>query len=284
MFDKLLQKLSLKEFDSAFFLKVPYSEPDSAAFLKQHGDLDMLRRLYATAGADVICGKADGSQLPAEDTQRQDIQQVLAAGYTIGIRHAERHDPWLGELAQAFRRDFGNEVDLHLYCTPANQSGFGWHYDAEDVFIIQTAGSKEWSLRKNSVNPWPLMENLPANMRYEREIMPLFRCTLQAGDWLYIPHGYWHKTESRELSISLSIGLNSPTGLTVYDALRQDLLDSLRWRQRLPSPLAKSDEEYQQELRAHLQELGSDLQKIMNSPRFLANFYQQRLEQRGKSK
>ena len=38
-------------------------------------------------------------------------------------------------------RDFAAPVDVHLYCTPAGQPGFGWHYDAEDVFVLQTAGS-----------------------------------------------------------------------------------------------------------------------------------------------
>ncbi len=75
--------------------------------------------------------------------------------------------------------------------------GFSWHYDAEDVFIIQTAGEKEYSLRKNTVNPWPLEETLPADMQYERELMPLMRVLLRGGDLLYIPCGYWHKAEAK---------------------------------------------------------------------------------------
>jgi ribosomal protein L16 Arg81 hydroxylase len=102
------------------------------------------------------------------------------------------------------------------------------------VFIVQTAGNKEYSLRKNTVNPWPLEETLPANMAYEREIMPLARCELSAGDWLYIPAGYWHKGASREASISLAIGVMAPAALDVFDFLRGKLLHSLRWRQRLP--------------------------------------------------
>src|SRR5947209_3055839 len=125
-------------------------------------------------------------------------------------------------------------IDVHVYCTPAGQPGFGWHYDAEDVFVLQTAGRKEWSLRKNTVNPWPLAEALPADMRHEREIMPVLRCTLAAGDWLYIPAGYWHRTRAGEESVSLSVGVLSASALDVYDFLRRQLLSSLRWRQRLP--------------------------------------------------
>ena len=101
-------------------------------------------------------------------------------------------------VAAAFARDFAAEVNIHMYCTPGDQFGFGWHYDAEEVFIVQTTGRKLYSLRKNTVNPWPIEETLPADMRYEREITPLVRCELAAGDWLYVPSGYWHMGQSRE--------------------------------------------------------------------------------------
>jgi ribosomal protein L16 Arg81 hydroxylase len=67
--------------------------------------------------------------------------------------------------------------------------------------------------------------------------MPLMRAVLSAGDWLYIPCGYWHKADaavSEEPAISLAIGVMSPAAIEVYDFLRNRLLDSLLWRQRLP--------------------------------------------------
>ena len=54
-------------------------------------------------------------------------------------------------------------------------------------------------------------ETLPADMKYEREQMPLLKCPLAAGDWLYIPAGYWHMGHSEEASLTLSIGVMSPT-------------------------------------------------------------------------
>ena len=71
-------------------------------------------------------------------------------------------------------------------------------------------------------------------MRYEREIMPLVRCELAAGDWLYIPSGYWHMGQSRELALSLAIGVMPRTGIDVLDFVRPRVAGSLLWRQRLP--------------------------------------------------
>jgi ribosomal protein L16 Arg81 hydroxylase len=204
---------------------------------------------------------------------------ALADGYTLCIRHADRHDPLLTKLAADFQADFLAPIDVHVYCTPAERPGFGWHYDAEDVFILQTEGTKEWWLRKNTVNPWPLVETIPADMRYEREIMPALHCTLAAGDWLYIPAGYWHRTSAPQISTSLSIGILSPTGIDLVDAVRRDLLQDLRWRQRLPvlgAANEKSDEELLTECASLLEELASDLQRKLRSPNFLRQFLAKR--------
>jgi ribosomal protein L16 Arg81 hydroxylase len=172
--------------------------------------------------------------LPADE---EGIRQLVAEGWTLLVRHAEKHAPELAELAAGFAADFHAPVNIHFYATPGGNWGFGWHYDAEEVFILQTGGQKEYRLRKNTVNPWPLEETMPADLRYEREIMPLMRCPLAAGDWLYIPSGYWHRGASApgDIALSLAIGVMPATAVSLYDALRRRVLDSMLWRQRLPS-------------------------------------------------
>jgi ribosomal protein L16 Arg81 hydroxylase len=103
-------------------------------------------------------------------------------------------------------------------------------------------------------------------MRYEREIMPLMRCTLGAGDWLYLPAGYWHRAQAGAESISLSVGVRAPTALDVYDFLRASLTCSLRWRQRLPPGGAASPPEPEQLVRQYqalFAELGQDLARVL---------------------
>jgi 50S ribosomal protein L16 3-hydroxylase len=147
------------------------------------------------------------------------------------------------------------------------------------VFVLQTCGSKEWEPRKNTVNPWPLVETLPADMRHEREIMPVLRCLLAAGDWLYIPHGYWHRTRAAEESISLSVGLRSAAALDVFDFLRGELLSSLKWRQRLPPAGAASPlgpEELSRRYRELFADLGADLDP---RPRKVGKEYRRLIEE-----
>ena len=143
---------------------------------------------------------------------------------------------------------------------------------------MQTSGQKEYSLRKNTVNPWPLIETIPQNMGYESEVMPLMRVLLSAGDWLYIPCGYWHKAEAHDsdaAAISLALGVMSPSAIDIYDYLRARLLDSLLWRQRLPvngAASAVSSDELVSHYRELFEQLADDLAKTLRDEQCVYDF------------
>jgi len=273
--EQLLGDIQRQTFFDEYFLKRPFSLAGRSRDFSPLGSWQILESILAQPAVDVLVVKEgmrwEGDRAPTYLQARE----LHAAGHTVLIRHAERHEPRLAELAMAFQREFQGPVDIHIYCTPAGQGGFGWHYDVEDVFILQTAGSKEYSLRKNTVNPWPLLETLPQDMRYEREIMPLARCLLEAGDWLYIPNGYWHMARAREASISLAIGLLTASAMDVYRFLEPRLLESLLWRQRLPpAGGAEGDDELHLlgPYREIFAQLGEDLLRIFRDERVVRDF------------
>jgi ribosomal protein L16 Arg81 hydroxylase len=271
----LLGDVPLPQFVSEHYSRLPYSAARLAAPLCPLGTWDTLTALLARDDADVLVCRRNEQRPGPPPRSAGDAQRLCDEGCTLLVRHAERGDERLARVACSFAADLAGPVNIHLYCTPASEFGFGWHYDAEEVFIVQTAGRKEYSLRKNTVNPWPIEETLPSDMRYEREIMPLVRCELAACDWLYIPSGYWHMGQSRELAISLAIGVTSQTAVDVFDFLRPHLLGSLRWRERLPvagraSPLA--DEQLLAAYAERFAALGADLGKLLADPQFAAEF------------
>jgi ribosomal protein L16 Arg81 hydroxylase len=234
---RLLGHVSKQQFSADYLHRLPFAMADTASEFTSLATWDVLGRLLEQR-ADVLVVR-QGTRRPSDDPRNlPEARQLCDEGCTILVRHAEQHDAPLQQLADSFQREFHAPVDVHLYVTPAGTHGFSWHYDAEDVFIIQTAGVKEYSLRKNTVNPWPLVETIPQNMRYERELMPLMRVELHAGDWLYIPCGYWHKGDALadpETAISLAVGILSPAAIDVLEFLRPRMLASLLWRQRLPT-------------------------------------------------
>jgi ribosomal protein L16 Arg81 hydroxylase len=275
----LLGGLSLAQFVGDYYQRLPYSSEGAKEFANW-ANWATLTALLGEQSVDVFVCRQNERLAGEPPRDAAAARRLLEQGYTLLVRHAERHHAELGRLAAAFERDFASSVNIHVYCTPPGQFGFGWHYDAEEVFIVQTVGSKEYALRKNTVNPWPLEETLPRDMQFEREIMPLWQCELSAGSWLYIPSGYWHKAQARELAISLAIGVQPQAAIDILDALRRELLQSLLWRQRLPvlgaaSPLGRSD------LRAQYAqifgELGRDLGQRLAEPRAVERYLASRV-------
>lgn len=263
----LLAELPTSDFIEQYYLKLPFAASHGAETFNQFADWSTIDRLLQAPSVDLlIASQRLGVFRGIEPRTETEARTLLADGYTLGFRHVQQCDSGLAELASKFAAELAAPVDIHLYCTPANEPGFGWHYDAEEVFVLQTFGSKEWLLRKNTVHPWPLMESLPADMAYEKEIMPLQRCSLKAGDWLYIPSGYWHATRATEESISLSVGIAAQSGIDFFDSLRDELLRDLRWRQRLPH--APQSEE----LQTRLAELAADLAKRLAAPSRASDF------------
>ncbi len=267
--ESLLGSMSPRMFVDEHFLRLPMAMPGRAARFESLGTWETLDVLLRDVEPeDVLVARGGERWREHRSPDPRAARRLFAEGYTVLVRHAERRHAGLRELAAQFKADFHAAVDVHLYATPAGRFGFGWHYDAEDVFILQTHGRKHYRLRKNTVNPWPLVETIPHDMRYERELMPLMSATLEAGDWLYIPNGYWHRADAETDAISLAMGVLPPTGVDAFDALRERLLTELRWRQRLPimgAAAGRSSDESRAEIRERLRELAADLAGLLTS-------------------
>lgn len=267
----ILGDLPASQFLTDQYHRLPYSAAGKAASLCELGTWDALAAIVSQSHADTLVCRRNEQFGGSPPRSIEDARKLVNDGYTLLVRHAEQHDERLAALAAGFAADLGGAVNIHMYCTPGGQFGFGWHYDAEEVFIVQTTGRKEYLLRKNTVNPWPIEETLPADMHYEREIMPLMRCVLAAGDWLYIPSGYWHMGQSHETAISLAIGVQPRTAVELFDCLRPRILDSLLWRQRLPvmgDANPNGAVELEKAITEMIPQLAEDLTRLLSDPKF----------------
>jgi hypothetical protein len=85
-----------------------------------------------------------------------ELEALFSVGIGVAIRAPERVNEPLEVLARDFARDLPGEQRVIIFATAARTHGFGWHYDAEDVFVVQTAGDKEYYLRRNTVSAPPV--------------------------------------------------------------------------------------------------------------------------------
>jgi 50S ribosomal protein L16 3-hydroxylase len=278
--EQILGDLAPGRFLDEYYTRVPCTRAGAAAGFTTFQGWPAVQAILAGTAVDGFLAREgvmwEGGRLPPFPELRAQFDQ----GHTLVIRSAERHDAEIARLAEGFQRDFAAEVNVHVYCTPPQRSGFGWHYDPEDVFILQTHGSKEYQLRKNTVNPWPLLAQMPKDLRYERERMPVWSCRLRPGDWLYIPTGWWHSARGIEGdSITLAIGLMTPSAIELLDFLKRELLSSLVWRQRLPVLGAANPASPEDLARAHrsmFADLGRDLSRLLGDEALARRFLELR--------
>lgn len=204
-----LGSMSRDAFLRDHFQRAPIAQPALGRAIVPLLSWDTVSRLVA-ARADMLLVR--NSSLRREDPPStfEETRRLFVEGYSVVLRHCEEHDPGLRVLAESFARELPGEVVVQVYATPGQYHSFSWHYDVEDVFIVQTAGQKEYFLRRNTVNPEPTLDAMPKDMQYERETTPTVGATLLAGDCLYIPRGWWHVAKAREDALSISVGVLAP--------------------------------------------------------------------------
>jgi ribosomal protein L16 Arg81 hydroxylase len=237
-----LEELAPAVFLSEIYLRKPYSAAQVATPYVPLLTWQILWRVLPRCdAADVLVVRDARLSRGPEPRTREEGEQLFAAGHSLVLRHAERHDAGLAALARGVAAALGGPVAVQLYATPGGHSSFGWHYDAEEVFIVQTAGAKRYLLRENTVRPHPLLGAMPVDQQFEKETSPTLRCDLVPGDWLYVPSGMWHVAKAETDSLSISIGVAALTAMDLYDELRARFAESPSWRRRLPPRGATAD-------------------------------------------
>lgn len=208
----LVGKSQLPIFLTQNLFRSPYAAPFTGQKFVGLVNWDLLKEIFQGQHSD--CWIAENGRLPKDTalntgqlTQEQAAQQ-FQLGKTVLIRHAENAHPKTREIASEFQAIFCSPIDIQIYATPAQTEGFDWHYDIEDVFVIQSYGEKEFRLIPNSVTPRPLPIMNTENCRFQYENTKTeIRCWLKPGDFLYIPAGYWHKAKAITDSFHLSVGV-----------------------------------------------------------------------------
>ncbi len=171
----------------------------------------------------------------------------IAKGATLRFRNIEQYDPLLIEFAKYVSAAYAATTEINVYLTPPGHAGFPPHFDNKDVFIVQVAGSKLWSLYPSYTNRVPLPDpETPWDPDTYQPIGKGLQHQLKAGDVLYIPRGEMHSALcTQEESLHLTISLKS---ISIADLLLKEIKriarTDLALRQRAPWSLDDSAEDH----------------------------------------
>jgi len=205
-----LSRLEAAGFWRDHFRRQPFASAGSAGDLIPLLSWDTLERVLA-APPPIDLMTVRGGQLVAcgPPRSRRDVETLFSSGVSTVVRSAERHDRALASLVFALGTEAGGEAHVQLYATPAATNSYGWHYDFEDVFIVQTAGAKDYYFRANTVANEVVLGDRPDFTAIARETTPIFTARLLPGDSLYIPARTWHLVKCLEDALSISTGVMS---------------------------------------------------------------------------
>lgn len=271
---ELLGEDPQKEFLPKHFTKLPFSKPlgaKSFTGLLNWGSVHDILEIKKSHLRIVHEGRMikDYVEMEFEEAKRHYDQ-----GHTLLIKNAEKSSPEFAKICSDFSKSFHTEVDVQLYLTPEGHNAFGWHYDVEEVFIIQAKGSKAYTIRPNTIHPNPLVRSISKDMAYEKEKTPMqISVTLEEGDWLYIPSGWWHVARTQKESMHISIGLMPRSAVDILDYLPNFLAHNNFWRTRMP--IHQKFEDKDQEIAFYqdaMAKLGKDLSSQLSSKEFITKF------------
>lgn len=171
--------------------------------------------------------------------------QPIAEQWAVGVVPAHGRDrnqavnlapaatwfPELIPLAAAVQRCFGAPANLQLFWGPPG-GGLNPHFDTNDSFVIQIAGSKRWfGTDVTDARPSKTGSGA-AQFETEPDIFDL-----EPGDVLYKPSHAAHSTsttgDTPALSLTCSI-MTRTAGDLVVEAIRQRLAADPVWFERIP--------------------------------------------------
>ncbi len=173
------------------------------------------------------------NHLPQEALSKLD--HWLTKGATLVVNSIQRLDPVVDRFASALANEMNSPININSYTSWPAKQGFDTHYDRHDVFVVQVAGCKTWTVAAPT-HPFPV-EQEAGRLEPPQELDTYLECELSEGDVLYIPRGHWHFAVANTPSIHLTVGTSPRTGVDflTWLAERQMARDDF-FRRDLPLP------------------------------------------------
>jgi ribosomal protein L16 Arg81 hydroxylase len=158
---------------------------------------------------------------------------ALKQGATLVLNKVDEIFPGIRNLSESCEDVFRVHVGVNLYASWRKTNGFELHWDQHDTIVMQIAGRKRWQVYEPTVlHPLPGESSAKAAKPTRP---PAWEGTLEDGDMLYMPRGWWHVAFAiDEPSLHLTAGFAHPTGADVLSWLGKEMRQYLETRMDVP--------------------------------------------------
>ncbi|MFH8892722.1 JmjC domain-containing protein [Streptomyces sp. NPDC017949] len=149
---------------------------------------------------------------------------LMRSGVSLVIDSLDRIHPAVRATTDDVMRFVGETASCNLFVTFDDAQAFDSHFDEVDTFVVQVLGTKHWQVHGPS-EEHPLPEYGDSDPARCPETV-LFEKTLESGDVIHVPRGWWHTVRGGgESSLHLTFAFTRRTG---YDWLRWVAYRALR--------------------------------------------------------
>ena len=189
------------------------------------------------------------------------VYEEFRNGATIVLQGLHRSWLPLSRFCRSLELELTHPVQANAYVTPPGAQGLAVHHDTHDVFVLQVAGRKEWSVYK------PVLEHPLPSQRWSSGLGspgdPQLSVELHPGDSLYIPRGFPHSARAQEgVSAHLTIGVLAYTWHDVLQSVVADIVDEEDFRRSLPPGFADDDAALADGVAIHVARLRERLEDV----------------------
>src|SRR3989344_1034359 len=183
----------------------------------------------------------------AIDTTPQNARKLFNNKMSLLFNNVHSISPvlekWLKQLSHDLGLPRSTLARCTVYATPDGK-GTAPHFDQNVNFVLQLHGTKKWWLEENLhvENPterFTMGQPMDPELAiYAAKEMPTTMSQnasefiLKPGSLLFVPRGYWHRTEATGEALALNFTFNQPAWVDLLTlALRSRLLQSAEWRE-----------------------------------------------------
>ncbi|MGH8401349.1 MAG: cupin domain-containing protein, partial [Gammaproteobacteria bacterium] len=151
-----------------------------------------------------------------------DFMSLPARDWTLLVQDVEKYVPELAQLLDLFRFVPNWRVDDLMVSYATDGGGVGPHVDAYDVFLLQAAGFRRWSINNE---PHISLEIPGLELKQLRDFQPQQEWLLGPGDMLYLPPSVAHDGVAVGDCLTFSIGFRAPSDAEMLADLAGLLID-----------------------------------------------------------
>ncbi|HZX06183.1 cupin domain-containing protein [Kribbella sp.] len=214
----------------------------------------------SVVGDSQFTGPAGAGAEIADQVRDDKVAALFAGGHTVVLQALHRTWPALVDFSTQLAADAGHPVQINAYITPAESQGFAAHYDVHDVFVLQVAGEKHWTVHEpvyvDPLRNQPWTDHARAVEKAARENGPVVDEVLRPGDALYVPRGFLHSAKALGgVSAHLTVGLHTMTRYLLVQELAALAADQASLRTALPLGFDPGDPEQLKQLLPEVIEL-----------------------------